>query len=224
LSYRDDKNTAKYGGEAAFWEQAQREIREVADEIKLDYFIALGEASFYGPKIDFMVKDALNRTWQLGTVQVDYVMPERFQLEYIGQDGQRHRPVIIHRAPFGSLERFIGILIEHFAGEFPLWLAPIQVAVLPISDVFMEYAREVYEALKDSGVRVEIDDRNEKVGYKIRDWETKKVPFMLVVGEKEKVGGLVSVRQHKKGDQGTVKREEFQTRILDIIKTRALTV
>jgi threonyl-tRNA synthetase len=224
LSYRDDKNTEKYGGEAEFWEQAQREIREVADEIKLDYFIALGEASFYGPKIDFMVKDALNRTWQLGTVQVDYVMPERFELEYIGQDGQKHRPVIIHRAPFGSLERFVGILIEHFAGEFPVWLAPTQVAVLPISDVFIEYAREVYETLKDSDVRVELDDRNEKVGYKIRDWETKKVPFMLVVGEKEKVGGLVSVRQHKKGDQGTVKREEFQTRILDIIKTRALTV
>ncbi len=196
----------------------------MADEIKLDYFIALGEASFYGPKIDFMVKDALNRTWQLGTVQVDYVMPERFELEYIGQDGQKHRPVIIHRAPFGSLERFVGILIEHFAGEFPVWLAPTQVAVLPISDVFIEYAREVYETLKDSDVRVELDDRNEKVGYKIRDWETKKVPFMLVVGEKEKVGGLVSVRQHKKGDQGTVKREEFQTRILDIIKTRALTV
>ena len=224
LSYRDDKNTEKYGGETAFWEQAQREIREVADEIKLDYFIALGEASFYGPKIDFLVKDALNRTWQLGTVQVDYVMPERFQLEYIGQDGQKHRPVIIHRAPFGSLERFIGILIEHFAGEFPLWLAPTQVAVLPISDVFLEYAREVYKTLNDSGVRVDLDDRNEKVGYKIRDWETKKVPFMLVVGEKEKVGGLVSVRQHKKGDQGTVRREEFQTRILDIIKTRALTV
>jgi threonyl-tRNA synthetase len=151
-------------------------------------------------------------------------MPERFELEYIGQDGQKHRPVIIHRAPFGSLERFVGILIEHFAGEFPVWLAPTQVAVLPISDVFIEYAREVYETLKDSDVRVELDDRNEKVGYKIRDWETKKVPFMLVVGEKEKVGGLVSVRQHKKGDQGTVKREEFQTRILDIIKTRALTV
>jgi threonyl-tRNA synthetase len=196
----------------------------VADEVKLDYFIAIGEASFYGPKIDFLVKDALHRTWQLGTVQVDYVMPERFQLEYVGQDGQKHRPVIIHRAPFGSLERFVGILIEHFAGEFPLWLAPIQVAILPISDVFMDYARDVYVTLKASGIRVELDDRNEKVGYKIRDCELKKVPFMLVIGEKEKNSGMVSVRQHKKGDQGTVKREEFQSRILDIIKTRTLTV
>ncbi len=224
LSYRDDKNLEKYGGEAAFWEQAQREIREVADEMKLDYFIAIGEASFYGPKIDFMVKDALNRTWQLGTVQVDYVMPERFELEYVGQDGQRHRPVIIHRAPFGSLERFVGILIEHFAGEFPLWLAPVQAAVLPISDAFMDYAREVAEGLKASGVRVELDDRNEKVGYKIRDWETKKVTYMLVVGEKEKASGTVSVRQHKKGDQGMMKREEFQARILEAIRTRTLTV
>lgn len=224
LSYRDDKNTEKYGGEAAFWDQAQREIKEVADDIKLDYFIGIGEASFYGPKVDFMVKDALNRTWQLGTVQVDYVMPERFQLEYIGQDGQKHRPVIIHRAPFGSLERFVGILIEHFAGEFPLWLAPTQAAVLPVSDVFLDYAREVFSALKESGIRVELDDRNEKVGYKIRDWETKKVPFMLVVGEKEKNGGLVSVRQHKKGDQGTVKVEEFRERILENIKARSLTI
>ena len=224
LSYRDEKNVEKYGGEGAFWDQAQREIREVADEMKLDYFIAYGEASFYGPKIDFLVKDALNRTWQLGTVQVDYVMPERFQLEYVGQDGQRHRPVIIHRAPFGSLERFVGILIEHFAGEFPLWLAPTQVAVLPITDVFMEYAKEIFNGLKTSGVRVELDDRNEKIGYKIRDCETKKVPYMLVVGEKEKIGGLVSVRQHKKGDQGTMKFEEFQSQILHTIKTRALTV
>jgi threonyl-tRNA synthetase len=224
LSYRDDKNVDKYGGEIAFWEQAQHEIREVADEMKLDYFIAIGEASFYGPKIDFMVQDALNRTWQLGTVQVDYVMPERFQLEYIGQDGQKHRPVIIHRAPFGSLERFVGILIEHFAGEFPLWLAPTQVAVLPITDVFVEYATEVFQAMKLAGVRAELDDRNEKVGYKIRDWELKKVPFMLVVGEKEKNNGTVSVRQHKKGDQGIVKREEFLSRILDTVKTRALTI
>ena len=131
LSFRDDKNVDKFGGEAAFWEQAQREIKEVADEMKLDYFVGIGEASFYGPKIDFMVKDAIGRTWQLGTVQVDYVMPDRFQLEYTGSDGQKHRPVIIHRAPFGSLERFIGILIEHFAGDFPLWLAPVQAVVIP---------------------------------------------------------------------------------------------
>ncbi len=139
LSFRDDKNLDKFGGDAAFWEQAQREIKEVADEMKLDYFIGIGEASFYGPKIDFMVKDAIGRTWQLGTVQVDYVMPERFQLEYTGSDGQKHRPVIIHRAPFGSFERFIGILIEHFAGDFPLWLAPVQAVVIPITDAHAEY-------------------------------------------------------------------------------------
>jgi len=224
LSYRDDKNVEKYGGEAVFWEQAQREIREVADEMKLDYFVAIGEASFYGPKVDFMVKDALNRTWQLGTVQVDYVMPERFQLEFVGQDGQKHRPVIIHRAPFGSLERFVGILIEHFAGEFPLWLAPTQAAVLPITDAVSDYAKQVFDSLKASGIRAEFDDRNEKIGYKIRDWEMRKVAYMLIVGEKEKTNGTVSIRQHKKGDQGVVRMEEFQTRILENIKTRALTI
>jgi threonyl-tRNA synthetase len=224
LSYRDDKNVEKYGGDVAFWEQAQREIKEVADELKLSYFIGIGEASFYGPKIDFMVKDALGRTWQLGTVQVDYVMPERFQLEYIGADGQRHRPVIIHRAPFGSLERFVGVLIEHFAGEFPIWLAPVQVAVLSITDAFAGYAQEVQQQLKAAGIRAEFDDRNEKIGYKIRDWETKKVSFMLVVGEKEKTNMTVSVRQHKKGDQGTMTAEAFIAKILDAIKTKTLTV
>jgi threonyl-tRNA synthetase len=224
LSYRDDKNVEKYGGDVAFWEQAQREIKEVADELKLSYFIGIGEASFYGPKIDFMVKDALGRTWQLGTVQVDYVMPERFQLEYIGADGQRHRPVIIHRAPFGSLERFVGVLIEHFAGEFPVWLAPVQVAVLSITDAFAGYAQEVQQQLKAAGIRADFDDRNEKIGYKIRDWETKKVPFMLVVGEKEKTNKTISVRQHKKGDQGTMTAEAFIAKILDAIKTKALTV
>jgi threonyl-tRNA synthetase len=223
LSYRDDKNVEKYGGDVAFWEQAQREIKEVADELKLSYFIGIGEASFYGPKIDFMVKDALGRTWQLGTVQVDYVMPERFQLEYIGADGQRHRPVIIHRAPFGSLERFVGVLIEHFAGEFPVWLAPVQVAVLSITDVFNGYAQDIQQQLKAVGIRAEFDDRNEKIGYKIRDWETKKVPFMLVVGEKEQTNKTVSVRQHKKGDQGTMTAEAFIAKILEAIKAKTLT-
>jgi threonyl-tRNA synthetase len=223
LSYRDDKNVEKYGGDVAFWEQAQREIKEVADELKLSYFIGIGEASFYGPKIDFMVKDALGRTWQLGTVQVDYVMPERFQLEYIGADGQKHRPVIIHRAPFGSLERFVGVLIEHFAGEFPVWLAPVQVAVLSITDAFAGYAQELQQQLKAAGIRADFDDRNEKIGYKIRDWETKKVPFMLVVGEKEKTNKTVSVRQHKKGDQGAMTAEAFIAKILDAIETKSLT-
>lgn len=224
LSYRDDKNVEKYGGESELWERAQRELKEVADEMKLNYFVGIGEASFYGPKIDFMVKDALGRTWQLGTVQVDYVMPERFQLEYTAADGKKHRPVIIHRAPFGSLERFIGILIEHFAGEFPLWLAPLQAVVLPVTDAAKEYAGSVVATLRDAGLRVELDDRNEKIGYKIREWETKKAPFMLVVGEKERAAATVAVRQHKKGDQGAESVESFRDRLLDLVRTRALTV
>ena len=222
LSFRD-ANVEKYGGDAAFWEQAQREIKEVADEMKLDYFIAIGEASFYGPKIDFMVKDAIGRTWQLGTVQVDYVMPERFELEYVGSDGQKHRPVIIHRAPFGSFERFIGILIEHYAGAFPLWLAPVQVAVLPITDAQGEYARSIVQRMKDADIRVEFDDRNEKIGYKIREWELKKVPYMLVIGEKEKTADTVSVRQHKKGDLGTMPASECIDRMLREIELKTTT-
>lgn len=224
LSYRDEKNVEKYGGQAEFWEQAQREIREVADEMKLDYVVALGEASFYGPKIDFMVKDALQRTWQLGTVQVDYVMPERFQLEYVGSDGQRHRPVIIHRAPFGSLERFVGILIEHFAGEFPLWLAPLQTVVLPITDAVLDYAEEVYRTLSSAGVRAELDSRNEKIGYKIRDWELQKVPTMLVIGEKEKTNTTVALRVHKQGDRGTMSVSEFLAMVRRAVETKSLTI
>jgi threonyl-tRNA synthetase len=223
LSFRDDKNVDKFGGDAAFWEQAQREIKEVADEMKLDYFIGIGEASFYGPKIDFMVKDAIGRTWQLGTVQVDYVMPERFQLEYTGSDGQKHRPVIIHRAPFGSFERFIGILIEHFAGDFPLWLAPVQAVVIPITDAHAEYGKSIFEELKKADIRVEYDDRNEKVGYKIRDWELKKAPYMLVVGEKEKSAGTVSVRQHKKGDLGSLALGKFIEQIQNEIQQKSIT-
>jgi threonyl-tRNA synthetase len=223
LSYRDDKNTEKFGGEAAFWDQAQREIKEVADEMKLDYFIGIGEASFYGPKIDFMVKDAIGRTWQLGTVQVDYVMPERFQLEYIGSDGQRHRPVIIHRAPFGSMERFIGILIEHYAGAFPAWLAPVQAAVLPITDAQLEYAQSVIRCLDEAGIRYELDERNEKIGHKIRDWELKKAPYMLILGEKEKNAQMVSVRQHKKGDLGTITVQEFVAKLKKEINDKTVT-
>ncbi|MBM4161851.1 MAG: threonine--tRNA ligase, partial [Ignavibacteria bacterium] len=162
--------------------------------------------------------------WQLGTVQADYVMPERFDLEYTGADGQKHRPVVIHRAPFGSMERFIGVMIEHFAGEFPLWLSPVQVAVLPITDQQAQYAQEVYNQLKTSGIRAELDDRNEKVGYKIRDWELKKVPYMLILGEKEKTNGTVSVRQHKKGDLGAVTRESFLSKTLETIQRKSLTL
>ena len=213
LSYRDNKNTGKYGGAAEFWEQAQREIKEVADEMGLKYFVGIGEASFYGPKIDFMVKDAIGRTWQLGTVQVDYVMPERFDLEYTGSDGKKHRPVIIHRAPFGSMERFVGLLIEHYAGEFPLWLAPLQAVVLPITDNQLDYAKKVYEAVKSAGIRVELDDRNEKIGYKIREWETRKTPYMVILGEKEKGAEALSVRQHRKGDLGQTTEAEFVAKL-----------
>jgi len=224
LSFRDPKNKEKYGGEDELWIQAEKDIAEAAEISKLDHFVGIGEAAFYGPKIDFMVRDVLGRTWQLGTVQVDYVMPQRFNLEYAGSDGQKHRPVVIHRAPFGSLERFIGIMIEHFAGEFPLWLAPIQAVVLPITDQHLPYATELYRQYKSAGIRVELDDRNEKIGYKIRDWETKKVPFMLVVGEKEVSQRTVSVRQHKKGDLGSMETNQFLGRLTETINNKSLTL
>jgi threonyl-tRNA synthetase len=217
LSFRDN-DTEKYGGDIKLWETAQQEIKEAADLMKLNYTIEEGEAAFYGPKIDFMVKDALRRKWQLGTVQVDYVMPERFNLEYIGSDGLKHRPVVIHRAPFGSLERFIGVLIEHFAGDFPLWLSPDQVVVIPISQNYIEYASKVFTEIKSKNIRVQLDDRNEKVGYKIREMETKKVPYMVIVGEKEQNSQNISVRQHKKGDLGTLSLSEF----IDKIETEIL--
>jgi threonyl-tRNA synthetase len=220
LSFRDD-NSEKYGGDIRMWERAQKEIKEAADKMKLNYVIAEGEAAFYGPKIDFMVKDALGRKWQLGTVQVDYVMPERFDLQYVGNDGQKHRPVVIHRAPFGSLERFIGVLIEHYAGDFPLWLAPIQAVVIPVSQHFEDYGKIVFEELKKNGIRAEFDNRNEKIGYKIREWENQKISYMLVVGEKERVTNTVSVRKHKEGDKGALSLSEFINNIKDIIKNKS---
>jgi threonyl-tRNA synthetase len=219
LSFRDN-NAEKYGGDIKLWERAQKEIQEAADKMGLNYYVAEGEAAFYGPKIDFMVKDALGRKWQLGTVQIDYIMPERFNLEYTGSDGQKHRPVVIHRAPFGSLERFIGVLIEHYAGEFPLWLAPVQVTVIPVSQNFVDYGRKIFEKLKDNGIRVEFDERNEKVGYKIRDCETHKVPYMIIVGEKEQAAGNISVRQHKKGDLGSLAFSDFIDNIKVQIKNK----
>jgi len=203
LSFRDD-NAEKYGGDTKFWEQAQREIQEVADRMHLDYFIGAGEASFYGPKIDFMIRDALQRTWQLGTVQVDYVMPERFALEYVGSDNKKHRPVIIHRAPFGSMERFLAILIEHYAGAFPLWLAPVQVVVMAITDAQREYAQAIDQQLQHAGLRSQYDDRQEKINYKIRDAETHKVPYMVIVGAKETEQQQVAVRKRKAGDLGAM--------------------
>ena len=222
LSFRDE-NEEKYGGDISLWEKAQEELKKAADKMKLNYVVAEGEAAFYGPKIDFMVRDALGRKWQLGTVQVDYVMPERFDLEYTGSDGQKHRPVVIHRAPFGSLERFIGILIEHYAGDFPTWLAPIQTVVIPVSQHFFDYAKSVNEQIKSAGIRTEIDERNEKIGYKIREWETQKIPYMIIVGEKEQNAGNISVRQHKKGDLGAFNLSDFIDKIAIEIKNKDFT-
>ena len=224
LSFRDPKNMEKFGGAEEMWVQAEQDIKAAADQMKLNYYVGIGEAAFYGPKIDFMVQDALRRTWQLGTVQVDYVMPERFNLEYMGSDGKKHRPVIIHRAPFGSLERFIGVLIEHYAGEFPVWLAPVQAVVLPITDAQLDYARKVSDDMKNGGIRTELDDRNEKIGYKIREWETKKVPYMLVLGDKERQAGNAALRMHRKGDQGAVGVDEIIRRIQEQIVEKRITI
>ncbi|HEY3875047.1 MAG TPA: threonine--tRNA ligase [Candidatus Kapabacteria bacterium] len=208
LSFRDKKNTAKYGGTDEQWERAERDVLEAAKAMNLEHKIEIGEAAFYGPKIDFMLKDAIGREWQLGTVQVDYVMPERFDLEYTGADGQKHRPVVIHRAPFGTFERFCSLLIEHYAGNFPSWLAPVQVVVLPITDVHEPYATEVLAELEARGIRSKMDASKDKVNARIRDHELMKVPVMLVVGEKEREARSVAIRRHGKGNVGTVSLEE----------------
>jgi threonyl-tRNA synthetase len=209
VSLRDPANKAKYIGEDSQWDKAEREIQEAADERGLTTVAVQGEAAFYGPKLDFMVRDALGRSWQLGTIQVDYNLPERFELEYVGSDNQKHRPVMIHRAPFGSLERFVAVLIEHCAGNFPLWLSPDQISVLPISERFNDYGKVVIDKLKELDIRGFLDDRDEKIGRKIRDAEVKKVPYMLIVGERESAEGKVSVRRHGQGDLGTLLLDEF---------------
>lgn len=210
ISLRDPDNPGKYIGDSANWDKAEQAIREAVYEKDLPEVIEqTGEAAFYGPKLDFMVKDAIGRQWQLGTIQVDYNLPERFELEYTGSDNQKHRPVMIHRAPFGSLERFVAVLTEHCAGNFPLWLTPEQTAILPISEKYNEGAAKLSELLNNSDIRALVDDRNEKIGRKIRDNEVKKIPFMLVFGEKEATSGSVSVRKHGEGDLGTMKIEEF---------------
>jgi len=221
LSYRDD-NEDKYGGNSEYWERAQKEIREVADEMSLDYKIAPGEASFYGPKIDFIIRDTIGRKWQLGTVQVDYVMPERFDLTYVGSDNEKHRPVIIHRAPFGSMERFTSILIEHFAGDFPLWLAPEQTRIIPISENHNEFAHKLANRLKKEKIRAEVDTKSEQIGSKIRDAETSKIPYMLIVGDKELENDTVSVRRHKEGDIGTFKISDLISRLTQEINSKSL--
>jgi threonyl-tRNA synthetase len=209
VSLHDPENKQKYIGEDHLWERAEREIQEAADERGLKTVAVKGEAAFYGPKLDFMVRDALNRSWQLGTIQVDYQLPQRFELEYVGSDNQKHTPVMIHRAPFGSLERFVAVLIEHCGGNFPLWLAPDQIAILPISERFNDYAQMVYDKLKAEDIRGILDNRDEKIGRKIRDAETKKIPYMLIVGEREANEGMVAVRKHGEGDKGSLLLDEF---------------
>ncbi|MDL2213682.1 threonine--tRNA ligase [Bacteroides sp. OttesenSCG-928-D19] len=209
ISLRDPNNREKYIGSDENWEKAERSIIEACEEKGLKAKVEYGEAAFYGPKLDFMVRDALGRKWQLGTIQVDYSLPERFQLEYTGADNQKHRPVMIHRAPFGSMERFVAVLIEHTAGKFPLWLAPDQVSILPISEKFNDYAEELKKYFDTIDIRAIVDDRNEKIGRKIRDNELKRIPYMLIVGEKEAENGEVSVRKQGDGDKGSMKYEEF---------------
>jgi len=220
ISLRDKEDRSKYIGTDENWHLAEQAIIESAAEKGLNTVVEYGEAAFYGPKLDFMVKDALGRKWQLGTIQVDYNLPERFELEYIGADNQKHRPVMIHRAPFGSLERFVAVLIEHCAGKFPLWLTPTQVKVLPISDKSLIYAEKVAELLKNAEIRAEIDDRNEKIGKKIREAELAKVPYMLVLGEKEATEEIVAVRRQAKGDLGTMNLDQFIGLVNDEVVNR----
>jgi threonyl-tRNA synthetase len=217
ISLRDPENKAKYLGSEQNWLLAEAAIIEAAEEKGLTTVVELGEAAFYGPKLDFMVKDALGRKWQLGTIQVDYNLPERFELEYTGSDNQKHRPVMIHRAPFGSLERFVAVLIEHCAGEFPLWLTPEQFIILPVSEKYEEYAKKLLESLNNTDIRGLIDLRDEKVGRKIRDAEVKKIPYMLIVGEKEVENGTISVRKHGEGDLGNMTIEAFGKQLTEEI-------
>ena len=220
VSLRDKEDRSKYIGSEANWEKAEQAIIDAAAASGLKTIVEYGEAAFYGPKLDFMVKDALGRRWQLGTIQVDYNLPERFELEYVGSDNARHRPVMIHRAPFGSLERFLAVIIEHTAGRFPLWLTPEQAIILPISDKFVEAAQAASASLEKLGIRTSVDERNEKIGRKIRDAEVAKAPFMLIIGEKEVAEGTVSVREQGKGDVGAMSAEAFAEMVNERIKVQ----
>ncbi len=220
VSLRDPDDMEKYIGTDENWEKAERAILEAVDSKNMDYTVEKGEAAFYGPKLDFMVRDALGRSWQLGTIQVDYNLPERFDLEYIGADNQKHRPVMIHRAPFGSMERFVAVLIEHTAGKFPLWLTPDQAVILPISEKYHDYAEKVSVFLKNYDIRTLIDGRSEKIGKKIRDNELKRIPYLLIVGEKEQESGSVSVRRQGEGDKGAMSLEEFARFLTDEVKNQ----
>lgn len=207
-------------GEIEKWNIAEKALKDALDELNLNYIINEGDGAFYGPKIDFHLKDCIGRTWQCGTIQLDYQLPERFDLTYTGQDGEKHRPIMIHRVVFGSIERFIGILTEQFAGKFPLWLAPVQVKILPISDKYMPYCKKMYDMLFKAGIRVEIDSRSEKIGYKIREAQMEKVPYMLVLGEKEENSGMISVRTRDDGDLGEIAPDKFLEELEEKIKTR----
>ena len=219
ISLRDKNNRDKYIGSDENWEKAERAIVEACEEKGLKAKVEYGEAAFYGPKLDFMVRDAIGRKWQLGTIQVDYNLPERFQLEYTGADNMKHRPVMIHRAPFGSMERFVAVLIEHTGGKFPLWLTPDQVVVLPISEKYNDYAQKVRAALDAEDIRALVDERNEKIGRKIRDNELRRIPYLLVVGEKEQEEGTVSVRKQGEGDQGSMKIADFAKKVQEEVQT-----
>jgi len=218
ISLRDPNDKEKYIGSDENWEKAEQAIIEAVAEKGMETTTVIGEAAFYGPKLDFMVKDAIGRKWQLGTIQVDYNLPERFELEYIGADDKRYRPIMIHRAPFGSMERFVAVLIEHSGGKFPLWLAPDQVVVLPVSEKFNDYAKKVVDFLNNYDIRTLIDDRNEKVGKKIRDNELKRIPYLLIVGEKEANDDLVSVRMQGEGDKGQMSLVNFADHINEEVK------
>ena len=203
------------------WEMAEGALKKVLKDLNMPYELNEGDGAFYGPKIDFHIKDSLGREWQCGTIQLDFQMPERFDLTYIGEDGEKHRPVMLHRVIFGSIERFIGVLIENYAGAFPTWLAPVQVKLLPISDNHVDYANEIKTKLEDVGIRVELDDRNEKIGYKIREAQLQKIPYMLVLGDKERESNSVGVRSRKDGDIGAMDLDEFIAKIVEEIDTFA---
>jgi len=222
FSYKLELSTRpeKFLGEIADWDMAEASLEAALEELELDYVINEGDGAFYGPKIDFHLKDCIGRTWQCGTIQLDYQLPQRFEMEYVGVDGQKHRPIMIHRTAFGSIERFFGILIEQYAGAFPTWLAPVQVKILPISDKFMDYAVKVKEQLESLNIKVELDSRAEKIGYKIREAQMQKVPYMFVVGEKEAESDTVSVRERQKGDMGSMSIEEISNVILNKISLR----
>jgi threonyl-tRNA synthetase len=223
ISLRDPEQPEKYIGSTENWDKAEQAIIEAAEEKQLKTVVEYGEAAFYGPKLDFMVKDALNRSWQLGTIQVDYNLPERFELEYKGSDNEMHRPVMIHRAPFGSMERFVAVLLEHCGGNFPLWLTPDQVVILPISEKYLTHAQALLKLLDNCDIRALVDERNEKTGRKIRDAELNKIPFMLIIGEKEVEEGTVSVRKHGEGDLGSMKLEEFTRLVEEEVKNELAT-